>query len=382
LRPPCVYATVPTDAHPDLLGVLHGRWRVATRLVMILLSARGFPAAQVAELLGYHPRTVRRWIRRYQQHGIGGLADRPRCGRPRLGSRRLAQRIRRLLATPRAWTIGRLYVRLGRPAISQRTLHRRVREVASWRRPRLVAKGDPDRDQVLAGLRQTSTGLPAGSVVLAADETHLHLLAWVRATWIARGSRQRVMTPGTNRRRSVVGAIDLASGRFVYRVARKAVSATCIAFCEQLLAAYRRRRWWRWSATTSPSTTPSWSRPGWPPIPGSWCCTGALQPPRQPDRAGLGRAQGVAGQPPNADHPGTRPPGARLLPSTHTRPAAGHCRTAQLTVAARGLPTTPQGGRLGQGGRPWPMGARWRPMIGVNAWARVPLLVADVRRSW
>ena len=238
MRPACVYATVPTDAHPDLLGALHGRWRVAARLVMILLSARGWDAVQVAELLGYHPRTVRRWIHRYQQHGIDGLADRPRPGRPRLGGRRLTQRILRLLATPRAWTIPRLYGRLGRPAISQRTLHRRVRQVASWRRPRLVAKGDPDRDQVLAGLRQTITGLPPGAVVLAEDETHLHLLAWVQATWVARGARQQVLTPGTNRRRSVFGAIDLVSGCFCYQIARKAVSATFVAFLEQLLAAY------------------------------------------------------------------------------------------------------------------------------------------------
>jgi hypothetical protein len=62
-------------------------------------------------------------------------------------------------------------------------------------------------------------------------------------------------------------AIDLASGRFLYRVAHKAVSATFIAFCEQLLAAYRPRRWWRWSATTRSSTTPSWCSAGWPPIP-------------------------------------------------------------------------------------------------------------------
>jgi transposase-like protein len=101
LRPPCIYATVPADAHPDLLAALHGRWRVAARLVMILLSARGFHAAQVAQLLGDDPATVRHWIRRYQQHGIGGLAGRPRCGRPRLGSPKLAQRIRRLLASPR-----------------------------------------------------------------------------------------------------------------------------------------------------------------------------------------------------------------------------------------------------------------------------------------
>jgi len=117
-------------------------------------------------------------------------------------------------------------------------LHRRVREVASWRRPRLIAKGDPDRDQILADLHQQIRNLPDGAVVLAEDETHINLLPWVRATWIARGQRQQVMTPGTNRRRSIFGAVDLASGRFCYQVARKAISATFTAFLEQLLAAY------------------------------------------------------------------------------------------------------------------------------------------------
>jgi transposase len=75
-------------------------------------------------------------------------------------------------------------------------------------------------------------------VVLAEDETHLALLPWVRATWIAHGTRQEVMTPGKNRRRSIFGAVDLATGRFFYRVCRRAVSATFIAFLEQLAAAY------------------------------------------------------------------------------------------------------------------------------------------------
>jgi transposase len=181
---------------------------------------------------------VRRWIHRYNTHGVAGLQDRPRCGRPRLGSPRLGRRILGLLAQPTAWTIGRLWKRLGHPAISLRTLHRRVRGVASWRRPRLVAKGDPDRDQILATLRQTIAELPQGAVVLAEDETHINLLPWVRASWIPTGQRQQVMTPGTNRRRSIFGAIDLATGRCFYQVARKAISATFTAFLEQLLVAY------------------------------------------------------------------------------------------------------------------------------------------------
>jgi hypothetical protein len=78
--------------------------------------------------------------------------------------------------------------------MSLRTLHRRVGEVAAWRRPRLVARGDPDRDQILADLHQQLSDLPDGAVVLAEDETHLNLLPWVRSTWIARGTRQRAMT--------------------------------------------------------------------------------------------------------------------------------------------------------------------------------------------
>jgi hypothetical protein len=74
--------------------------------------------------------------------------------------------------------------------------------------------------------------------VLAEDETHLNLLPWVRATWVVRGTRQRVMTPGTNRRRTIFGAVDLHTGRFLYQVCRKAVSASFTGFCEQLLAAY------------------------------------------------------------------------------------------------------------------------------------------------
>jgi hypothetical protein len=101
-----------------------------------------------------------------------------------------------------------------------------------------VAKGDPDRDQVLAHLHHQLAELPTGAAVLAEDETHVNLLPWVRATWIATGTRQEVMTPGKNRRRTIFGAVDLASGRFSYQVTRKAVSATFTAFCEQLLAAH------------------------------------------------------------------------------------------------------------------------------------------------
>jgi hypothetical protein len=123
MRPPSVYAkrSCPAGDPCDLLRLLHGPHRIGLRLVMILLSQQGWTAVTIAELLGCDPRTVRRWVHRYNAHGPNALADRPRSGRPRLGSRRLSARIRRLLAQPKAWTIGLLHLYLGRPAMSLRT---------------------------------------------------------------------------------------------------------------------------------------------------------------------------------------------------------------------------------------------------------------------
>ena len=78
---------------------------------------------------------------------------------------------------------------LGRSQISPRTLYRRVRLVAIWRRPKLTARGDPDHDEVVAGIVAPLIDLPHRSVVLAEDETHLNLLPHVRASWTLRGRR-------------------------------------------------------------------------------------------------------------------------------------------------------------------------------------------------
>ncbi len=100
MRPVSVFAKGPDCEIERLRGDLHGRWRQASRAVMVLLSLHGLPAAQIAALLDCHPATVRRWIGRFNDEGMAGLADRPRCGRPRLGGRQLTGRIAALLARP------------------------------------------------------------------------------------------------------------------------------------------------------------------------------------------------------------------------------------------------------------------------------------------
>jgi transposase len=182
MRPVSVFANGPGSEIEQLEADLHGRWRQATRAVMVLLSAHGLTPAQIAALLDCHPATVRRWIGRFNAEGAAGLPDRPRSGRPRLGGRQLTSRIAALLQRPGPWTLPRIRQYLGQPRISGRTLYRRVRLVAIWRRPKLTARGDPDHDHVVAGIVARLTGLPRRAVVLAEDETYLNLLPHVRAS--------------------------------------------------------------------------------------------------------------------------------------------------------------------------------------------------------
>src|SRR6266581_3157915 len=237
MRPVSVFAKGPAGEIEKLEAGLHGRWRQATRAVMVLLSLHGLAPSQIAELLDCHPATVRRWIGRFNDEGMAGLADRARCGRPRLGGRRLAGRIAALLRRPGPWTLPRTRQYLGWPQVSPRTLYRRVRLVAIWRRPKLAARGDPDHDHVVAGIVARLIELPRRAVVLAEDETHLNLLPHVRASWTLRGARPQVLTPGKNRKVTVLGAIEMTTGTWVYRLGRRC-AADFIALLQMLAEAF------------------------------------------------------------------------------------------------------------------------------------------------
>jgi transposase len=123
--------------------------RVALRAHMVLLSGRGCPVAQIALIHGCGEDVVRTWLHRYQQHGVSGLYDQPKSGRP--PNDRLAGPIIDAQASqsPRCagpvhatWSVGRLACFLARrfqlvlsPSSVRRYLHRMG---GRWARPRLA----------------------------------------------------------------------------------------------------------------------------------------------------------------------------------------------------------------------------------------------------
>lgn len=56
---------------------------LARRARIVLLAADGMPLRTIAPTVGVERRTVRDWLDRFLAHGLAGLQDLPRPGRPR-----------------------------------------------------------------------------------------------------------------------------------------------------------------------------------------------------------------------------------------------------------------------------------------------------------
>jgi len=58
-------------------------WRLAFRAQIILALADGLTNKEAAGRLATRPATVSKWRGRFARHGLAGVADAPRSGKPR-----------------------------------------------------------------------------------------------------------------------------------------------------------------------------------------------------------------------------------------------------------------------------------------------------------
>jgi transposase len=66
-----------------LAGARHAPADWTERARIITLSWGGLDVPEIAARIGCHENTVRRWLHRFNDSGIGGLGNRPGCGRKR-----------------------------------------------------------------------------------------------------------------------------------------------------------------------------------------------------------------------------------------------------------------------------------------------------------
>ena len=224
--------------------------RVSERAHFVLMRDQGMTPVQIAEIMDYQTRTVRDWLKRFDVHGIQGLHDYPRSGRPRLEPH-LTDMVQTQAGQPptvygylqSVWTVALLSLHLltrFKTAVSPSTVRRALHTIGfSWHRPKLTParKPDPQRPAREARLAEILVS-PPDTTLIAADECDVHLLAILRAMWQPRGEQLRLPTPGQNRRRSVFGGLNLRTGHWHYQLADRKRTPDFIHFLTLLTHAY------------------------------------------------------------------------------------------------------------------------------------------------
>jgi transposase len=202
--------------------------RVAERIHYVLLRSRDYSPAQIADLYQVDERTVITWLDRYQTHGLAGLDDRPRSGRPRLAGAAAAAEARRCLdqspsvvgVARTTWTRRLLQRHLGERLacfVSARSVTRLIGRLGFvWSRPKLSLKqGDPEAEARLAAIGAAIAAAPEAPR-LYEDECDLHQLPVVRGQYQRRGEQREIATPGVNRKQPVFGFLNVLTGEWHY----------------------------------------------------------------------------------------------------------------------------------------------------------------------
>jgi transposase len=210
------------------------RYGYVLALHLLLLCAAGRTPSEVASVLFCSRSSVYRIVRAYQAGTLQfdeAHAHARRQRRLRLLTPSLKRSVLALLKTaPRVlgwcrtrWSCATLAVELqGRRgiAVSAETLRSWLQELGwEWKRAKLRAKDDdPQRVEKLARIRVAFEQLRAGAALFFADELDINLLPKVGYPWMPKGEQVEVLTPGTNEKRYLAGALDITTGTITHCV--------------------------------------------------------------------------------------------------------------------------------------------------------------------
>jgi putative transposase len=85
-----------------------------------------------------------------------------------------------------------------------------------WRRPcPVVGPSDPQKEAKLQALPQLLATLPANELAVFQDEVEVNTNPQLGALWMRRGQQAKVVTPGTNEKRSLAGALNWPTGAVI-----------------------------------------------------------------------------------------------------------------------------------------------------------------------
>jgi transposase len=213
-------------------------YRLVQRARIVLLAGQGLSNQAIARQLGTHEVQVCKWRRRFAQHRLEGLRDRPRSGRPlRYGHEDRLRLIDTVVRRPEAeshWSTRTLAAVLG---ISKSHVQRLLKEldlkphqVQEW-----LTSNDPDFEAKQAEIVGLYLNPPENALVISVDErTQMLVREPVRPS--------KPVRPGTPERRefeyvrhgvqSLIAALLVHQGTVIGRVEPTHTRVEFIRFLE------------------------------------------------------------------------------------------------------------------------------------------------------
>lgn len=226
---------------------------LALRCQVVLLAAKGRSRPQIAEGAGCSVSWVGRVLGRFRDCGVAGLYDR----REDNGAVKLDEGYLSLLydlvddspqdyGYPRpTWTrelLAKLMHELTGTKVHPATMSRALKRNKARRgrpRPRVRCPWPRRQKELrLAAIRAVLDNLPADQAAVYLDEVDVHLNPKVGLDWMNRGKQKEVLTPGTNQKRYLCGAMDARTGLLAWVKAEKKNSSLFVAMLRKLPEVY------------------------------------------------------------------------------------------------------------------------------------------------
>lgn len=222
---------------------------LSRRARAVLLMAQGLPGVEIAERVGYGVVQVSRLRRRFAEHGVAGLQERPRSGRPpTITARKRAQIVALTLKPPGAglthWSTRDLARQAG---VSHATVHRIWRAHAL--KPHQISTfkftTDPEAEAKIHDVVGLYLQPPTNAVVLSLDEkTQIQALSRTQPLLPLRPGLPARQTHDYRRHglTSLYAALEIASGRVTGTCTAQHTGADFLRFMKGLARRYRGRR--------------------------------------------------------------------------------------------------------------------------------------------